>query len=237
MNASTTHPDGRPKPQGRASAQSVGAGLRGNLRNTFMTNEQSAYPLSWPLGWPRTKTPQRSRFGTYYKKPSVAAARDLLLLEVQRLSGTKVVLSTNVSLRRDGLPYSNQGEPKDTGAAIYFELKGKPRVLACDRWSTLGDNIWAIAKHVEALRGQDRWGVGSVEQAFAGYAALPPPSSDANNCWSVLCIPFGASVEHINAAYRELSQVRHPDRGGSHDAMAALNKAREEALAVAKGKP
>ena len=196
-----------------------------------------AYPLSWPIRWPRAKSPSRSRFGTYYKKPTVAAARDEMLAELHRLGATKVIISTNVQLRRDGLPYSNQREPNNTGAAVYFDLKGKPRVLACDRWSTVGDNLHAIAKHIEALRGLDRWGVGSVEQAFAGYAALPAPSTPAENCWTVLSLQPNAPADAINAQYRLLSQRRHPDRGGTHEAMAALNRAREEALAAVKGRP
>ena len=46
-------------------------------------------------------------------------------------------------------------------------------VLACDRWDRPEHNLRAIAKHVEAIRGQERWGVGSVAQAFRGYQALP----------------------------------------------------------------
>ena len=197
--------------------------------------EQSAFPLSWPLSWPRTRHAQRSRFGTYTKKPTVAAGRDALMLELGRLGATLIVISTNIALRRDGLPYSNQREPQDAGVAVYFTLKTRRQVLACDKWNTVGDNLWAIAKHVEALRGQDRWGVGSVEQAFAGYAALPPPNSEANNCWSVLELPFGSSADQINERYKALSQIRHPDKGGTQEGMAALNKAREEALAVLRG--
>ncbi len=37
----------------------------------------------------------------------------------------------------------------------------------------MADNLWAIAKHVEAMRGLDRWGVGDITRAFTGYAALP----------------------------------------------------------------
>lgn len=202
-----------------------------------MITEQPAFPLSWPLTWPRTKNRTHSQFGRWGAHPSVAKAKDALLPELRRLGASRIVVSTNVALRRDGLPYSNQKEPADPGVAVYFTLKNAPRVLACDRWSSVGENLYAIAKHIEALRGQDRWGVGSVEQAFAGYAALPPPSSEADNCWTTLELPFGASADQINDRYRLLAQVRHPDRGGTQDAMAKLNKAREETLAVVKGRP
>ncbi len=61
--------------------------------------------------------------------------------------------------------------------------------------------------------------MGNVEQAFAGYAALPAPSSPAENCWTVLCLKPDAPTDAINAQYRLLSQRCHPDRGGSHEAM------------------
>lgn len=42
-----------------------------------------AYPLAWPQGWPRTKTPQRSRFdGTF------ARIRDELWAEIGKLGIT-----------------------------------------------------------------------------------------------------------------------------------------------------
>ncbi len=197
--------------------------------------EPSAYPLSWPFGWPRTTLPQRSRFGGFYKKPTLTASRAAIVGELRILRVDRAVISTNATLRRDGLPYNDQPEPPDTGAAVYFDWQGKPYVLACDRWNTVGDNLWAIAKHLEAWRGQYRWGVGSAEQAFAGYLVRPAPVVAAAGCWTVLGLAPGSSPEAINAVYRALSLARHPDRGGSHAAMAALNRAREEALATSRG--
>ncbi len=106
-----------------------------------------------------------------------------IMAEISAINGVSLVISTNIELRNDGLPYSNRRAPADPGAAIYFILKKKPCVLACDRWDRVEDNLWAIAKHLEALRGQDRWGVGSVEQAFAGYTALPAPGESGAAVW------------------------------------------------------
>src|SRR5437773_2739349 len=44
-------------------------------------SEQSAYPLSWPLGWKRSKSPQRSRFDY----PTVSKATNHLIAELQRM--------------------------------------------------------------------------------------------------------------------------------------------------------
>jgi hypothetical protein len=113
---------------------------------------------------------------------SVNDATGELLGELERLGAAEgPVISTNLKLRLDGLPRSDQATPADPGVAVYFELDGKTIVLACDKWNRVADNIYAIAKHVDALRGQDRWGVGTVEQAFRGYTALP--SGDGTDPW------------------------------------------------------
>jgi hypothetical protein len=113
--------------------------------------------------------------------------------------------------------------------ALYFALKEKPVVLACDKWRRVADNIWAIAKHIEALRGQERWGVGSIEQAFRGYMALPE-RSEASSWWKVLGVALNATPEQIKEAYRRKSLECHPDRGGTDQAMAEVNLAYAEAL-------
>lgn len=133
--------------------------------------------------------------------------------ELDRLGARNPILSTNIRVRLDGLPYSNQSQPDDRGAAIYFDLKGKPVSLACDRWDRVEDNIWAIVKHIESLRGQDRWGVGNIEQAFRGYLALPERTS-GSAWWEVLGVAVNASAEQVKDAYRLLAKKHHPDSGG-----------------------
>lgn len=185
----------------------------------------NAYPLSWPSGWKRTQNPQRSRFGEY----STAQAVNEVLDELRQLGAKNVVVSTNYILRNDGLPRSGQAQPRDTGVAVYFDLSKKPRVLACDRWHKVEHNLHAIAMHIAALRGQNRWGVGTIEQAFTGYAALPEPKQGL--WWQVLGLQTNAVSEvEINAAWRRLAFENHPDRGGSNEAMAQINKARDDGL-------
>lgn len=192
-------------------------------------NTQNAYPLSWPAAWKRTPRYQitRSRFADH----SMDRATRELMNELRSLGASRLVISTNVELRQDGLPFSNRRAPTDCGAAVYFFLKNHPRVLACDRWARVEDNIYAIAKHVEALRGQERWGVGSVEQAFAGYTALPAPGDSVSATWyNVLGVPADATYEHSLEAYRREAMNCHPDKpGGSHDQMTRLNASWDQA--------
>lgn len=184
-------------------------------------SEQTSYPLAWPEGWPRTAPGRRkyspfTRPGTYAaRRRSMDECRRELANELRRLGATKEVLSTNIRLRLDGRPYSCQAQPDDVGAAVYFELKKKPVALACDKWDRVEDNIWAIVKHIESLRGQERWGVGNVDQAFRGYMALPAVGESSASEWHrVLGVAINASFEQVRDAYRILVVKHHPDRGG-----------------------
>ena len=144
---------------------------------TDMNNNPT--PLACPTGWPRTRARdrERSRFRNARAvddQLSMSDATSRLIRECRLLGAANVIVSTNVAVRRDGLPYARQRTPEDPGAAVYFKLESVPEglVLACDRWLRVEDNIAAVAAHIGALRGIDRWGVGSVRQAFAGYKRL-----------------------------------------------------------------
>ncbi len=217
-----------------------------------MTTE--AYPLSWPPAVPRTPagSRERARFGrnerqTYTRtdgsswsserrRPmTTAVALDRLRAELERLGATGVVVSTNVELKTNGLPYSGRRPPDDPGAAVYFQLDGVPHCLPCDRWDRVEDNLAAIAKHIEATRGQLRWGVGDVRTAFAGFKALPARGETTVGAggppwWQVLGVSDSAELEVIEAAFKVLARKHHPDvAGGDAGAMAAINRAREQA--------
>lgn len=195
-----------------------------------------AHPLAWPAGWPRAQFRSHSPFHKrkdtgrgYANKVDVtmAVARKQLGRELDLIGARCIVLSTNVELNLNGEPRGDRARPSDVGVACYFKLKDRDTVLACDKWLRVEDNIVAIAKHIEALRGQQRWGVGSVEQAFTGYQALPAPEQ----WWQVLGTGPNANVDEINAAWRKLSAAAHPDRpGGSDAAQARINAARDTAL-------
>lgn len=193
-----------------------------------------AYPLAWPQGWVRTPTWKRqfSRF----KLSGFGKARDLLFAEIRRMGGSQVVLSSNLSLRLDGIPYANQRQPEDGGVAVYFLYKGKQMSFACDHFRKVEENAYAIAKTIEALRGIERWGASDMmERAFRGFAAL----GDGTVCdWrSVLGFTSTESVRalQINERYRELAKTAHPDAGGSVEQFQALVKAKQDGLAAVDG--
>lgn len=198
-----------------------------------MSTAITAFPLTWPTGWKRTPREriQKSRFGkSYYQPPSTWDGTQFVLQELRRLGAREAIISSNLELRNDGLPRSGQKDPNDAGAAVYFQLNGKPRVLACDRWRSVGENLWAIAKHVEALRGQERWGVGTLDQAFTGYAALP--ASSGEHWTDILGLTLSATRDEINQQYRHIvmSKGLHPDHNGDPIEFRRVTDARDAAL-------
>ena len=180
------------------------------------------YPLYWPENWPRTRHPERSRF---QQEPGTAAKH--LVWEIERLGGRDIILSSNVPLRRDGLPYATRRPPDDPGVAAWFTLDGQQQCFPCDRWDRVHDNMHAIELSIAALRGLERWGAKTmVEAAFKGFAALPSPG--VKNWRDVLGRDV-ASRQEVEKRYRELARERHPDHGGSDAMMADLNAARDAA--------
>ncbi len=196
------------------------------------------YPLAWPTGWKRTAPNERqaAKFHVYTldhgpgrplkRELTLSEALSGLMTELGRLGASSEVLSTNVVLRLDGLPRGGQAAPEDPGAAVYFTLKAKARCLACDRWTRIADNIAAIAAHVSAIRAVDRYGVGTMEQAFAGYAQL---QASTEEWWIVLGVRRAAALSEVEEAYRNLARKHHPDVGGDPSQMARLNQARQNA--------
>lgn len=196
----------------------------------------TAYPLSWPTSWPRRPHRSRARF----RVAGVHAATKQVLHELDLLRAREVLISSNVELRQDGLPRSGQKVPADPGVAVYFRVKGAPTVLACDAWNLPEHNLVAIAKHVEAIRGQARWGVGTLERAFTGYAALPSAGNGhvRRPWWVVMEFDDDAQApEVVRDCYRLLAKSRHPDGGGSVEAFRELRSAYDEGMRACGGEP
>jgi hypothetical protein len=52
-----------------------------------------------------------------------------------------------------------------------------------------------------------------------------PPGRGPASPYDVLWLRPGAPPELVRAAYRALAQLHHPDRGGDHETMVAINRA------------
>jgi hypothetical protein len=187
------------------------------------------YPLYWPLQYARSTLRRKALFKVDY-----ASARTSVLRELEILHARNVLISSNVPIRRDGLPVISEIEPADPGVAVYFtRLVGgqeKPFSLACDQFTKVRWNLRAVQATLEALRTIERNGATTMmEQAFSGFAQLPA-STDPS--WrEVLGISLGpCSPEKLKKRYIELAQEHHTGAGGGdHDRMVAINGAYERA--------
>jgi hypothetical protein len=201
--------------------------------------KETSYPLAWPERWPRTPGASRrsAQFKNYGQRINTPIAMKRLEDQLDRLRARNSILSTNLPRRMDGTPRLDRGDPQDVGVAVYFTLKETRTVLACDKWNRIADNIAALAAHIEAIRAIDRYGVGTIEQAFKGYAALPAP---AGHDWrELLKWDDGTIVETLDQAeyvFKQKIKTAHPDAGGSAEQAsrltAAIAAARKELGAV-----
>lgn len=187
-----------------------------------------AFPLQWPEGWPRTPNWKRgsSRFGKNLGFGEIKKLQG----ELRLLGARNIVISSNIPLRNDGLPYASQAGKRydDPGVAIYYLLKGKPLSMARDSYATPWENIRSLTLTIGSIRSIERHGGASMmERAFAGFAAIAPP--DWKKPWRQV---FGIKPDwrgDIRELYKEKARNRHPDAGGSDTLMAELNVAYEEA--------
>lgn len=191
-----------------------------------------AYPLHWPDGW--TRTPSHLRDHSRFKS-SLAKARDELLDEVRMLRGryhhgNEPVLSTNIELKLDGLPYANRRAPVDPGVAIYFKYNDKDMCFACDKYLKVWENMVAIKHTISAIRGIERWGASDMmERAFKGFVAL----EHNHESWrEILQVSTHATLDDCEQSYKRLRSKYHPDHGGTAEEFHLLNQAISNARAV-----
>ncbi len=185
-----------------------------------------AFPLKWPLGRERTSSYGRKK-APFTTTP--ARARDELLHELKLLGAGNVVISSNVATYSRGgqtVMYANQGAAKDDpGVAVYYTWKGEEYALACDRWTTVMDNLQALNKTVDAIRGINRWGTGEMmKAAFAGFKALPEHATTID-IWTILDMVQTKDRERIAMRYRELAKKYANDESRLRE----LNGARDAA--------
>lgn len=195
-----------------------------------------AFPLSWPTGWKRTGTALRTtaRFSTTARGGgsqrltiSEAVLRVREVLDRMGIRDDDLVISSNLELRLDGFPRSNQSEPSDQGVAVYWRGSRKHgaamRCMAIDRYDRVADNLAAIAATLDAMRAIERHGGAAIlDRAFTGFAALDPPEAH----WSdVLGVSARTPVSEVRDTYRRLRSQHHPDNGGDASTFDAVQKA------------
>jgi len=179
----------------------------------------TAYPLSWPAGFERTKVREDSRFKTTLPQALTNVRQSLE--RFGRDSGKPVsalVISSNYTL--------GDTNPREPGVAVYFSWDGLNVCIPVDRYARLEANLQAIHHIIEARRTELRHGsLRLIRATFQGFAALPAPGS-ARDWRDVLGLARGATLADAETAFRRKAADVHPDKpGGSHSAMADLNAA------------
>lgn len=192
-----------------------------------------AFPLQWPPQRPRTPAAKRKlgQFSGNGRPITLAGATARLAAELRRIDAPdwNWIISSNLELRRsDGMPKSGQPAPKDPGVAVYFRQKDEtPICLPCDTYSTVEQNVAAIANHIAATRAIERYGVASIKEMFSGFTAIAAPGS--KHWTAVLGLDLSASTAQIKEAhmrlYKQVSGMAHPEA-----AQAEINAARDQAL-------
>lgn len=186
-----------------------------------------SFPLKWPDGWPRVTAGMR-RAAPY--KTSLDTAVKELVADLGRMGAKDVTISSNVRVTLGSKV--SESEVRDPGVAVYWTHKdGSPRVMACDHWQRLRDNVRAVGLTIAAIRQIERCGAtGLMDRALDGFKALP----EALDCWQLLRVRHGASRDEVTSSFRQLAATHHPDRGGNPDAFAALTAAYHEALEASR---
>lgn len=182
----------------------------------------TAYPLTWPPGFPRSVRREKGAFKTTLPR-ALENVQDSLRL-FGRDSGKSVsgvVLSSNVTLGSE--------RPTDTGVAVYFTWEGLQVCIPVDRYDSVAANLQAIHHIIEARRVELRHGtLALVRASFQGFKALPAPPSWRDT------LGFKQSdrptKDAVEGRYRQLAKIRHPDAGGSDALMAELTQAKQDAL-------
>jgi hypothetical protein len=182
------------------------------------------FPLEWPTGWSRTERRGPSRF-----KALISKALPLLTAEIGRLGGSSVVITTNLPLKADGT-FRLDRDPVDPGAAVYFNRDGKNVVFACDQFDEVRENVYAIAKTIEAMRAIERYGASELaDRAFSGFLGLPATASEGEDCWQVLGLAPMSTEDVVRLVYRDKARKLH-NAGADSSEFTRLNIARDEAI-------
>jgi hypothetical protein len=149
----------------------------------------------------------------------------VLRREVAHLAPKRVILEADFredQLRLDGLPKANA---RPASEAIILTLVGTRHGdlrYPCNSFGYWDENLRAIALALEALRKVDRYGVTRRGEQYAGWKALPAGSSPD--------VERGRELIREHGGVREALKAVHPDTGGNHEDLLAVQAARDAAV-------
>lgn len=196
--------------------------------------------VAWPHQQPKTKERKYGQYGGSRRyNMALSTACNRVVSEVKSCTRNGKAWRTHelvicVEGARhyvNGSGFYADSRPTWPGVAVQFDLDGEEIVLACDTYADAAQNLCAIAATIEDLRRAERNGVLTLKQML-GAQALPEPCG--RSWWLVLQCDPSDPLPKITEQYRKLSKERHPDLGGSIEAMSELNAAMDEARRAVK---
>lgn len=198
------------------------------------------YPLDWPKGWPRLHGRKGSLAGDRLGTIDVDKALRDLENEIHRIPARGVVVTSNWGGNARRGEATVKGDP---GVAVYFTVETEQLVMAQDAYSSASDNARSLRIAINGMRALKRHGGDLLmKRAFAGFAALPPPSGGTleRKWWEVLgvkdpailvgTLDNGEILTLAEMAYRK----RAKELGGQGEEMAVVNAAIEQAREALK---
>lgn len=182
----------------------------------------SAYPLTWPQGFPRTQR----RLGGAFKATLAGALQNVetslrLFASDSGKKAEALVISSNVTLGAQ--------RPPDPGVAIWFTWDGLQVCIPVDRYDKVEANLQAIHHIIEARRTELRHGgLDIVRATFTGFRLLPAPA-DAHTWREVFGFKHEDAVSRgaLDKAFKVKRSEAHPDKGGSPEAFRVVQQAYE----------
>jgi hypothetical protein len=193
-----------------------------------------------PMGPLAKKTRSNSQFRSKYQ-----TILDKLETELDKLSAKSIVIEAGFELsqiRNDGWPRS-AARPSHPDVRLSFNSKGKEMAFPCSTYTSMDDNLYAIALTLERLRDINRYGVTQEGQQYKGFTALPAPApAGPTRIKAATLLAFLAGDEHSaetvatntearEAAYKVVVKKAHPDVGGSRSVWDSV----QEAIGVLRG--
>jgi hypothetical protein len=175
--------------------------------------------------WPDNKPRTAQRVASPFKGRAADSEARHIEREMERWRIRSYVISRNNQRIFAG----------DPGVALWWlDRRGELRVLACDKYTKLADNLRAIYLTLDAMRALERWGAYTAEQAAEGARlALPAPEGERPPRWRDIFsyTPGLANEKQLVLAehtYRSMAREAAGDEARLRGLNLAIEAARKE---------
>lgn len=198
-----------------------------------MTDLKFAHPIQWPSDQQLTQKYEKSINRSFSAGMSTAEAIGFLQEEVNALGGVKeAVLFTD--FEDIDKPSRTRRVGHDNAAVVRLKVGNGTYRLACDRWVSVEQNIYALHLGLRNIRSNVGFGVGDIAKALGGYGIIAAsgaassgnPSGKSLEEWRlVLGLGHTATLDDAHAVYRRRAKTAANDQ----DELVRLNLAMDEA--------